>query len=251
MVGGRGAFGRGFGGLRLRSVARRIRPPEPPSIAAKTIDRDGAEARRSAGAAGSPAPWPLSRRCRAPTAWPRPARRRPRRFGGIEKRAVGSERRKCAVASGEQTADPFAQRQLRSGRFGCRNEDRGAIRQRNARANAGKRASEACAEAAQAFEPHLAGRRQALPQAGRSHRPPDVVSRSVVRWPAGHSRRRRSRRQPRLPTVSAPHPRSTATPVRRRRDVRRAAPPIADRAAKLRTLAPRGACTESLCLMNP
>ena len=143
------------------------------TIAAKTIDNNGTEARRTAGAAGCQRLGrylgDAERRQRG-----RPGKAAPRCFGGTKKRPVGSERRNCAVASGEQTADPFAQRQLRSGPFGCRNEDRGAIRQRDARANTCKRASEACSEAAQAFEPPLADRRQGC------RKPDDLTGRRVL-----------------------------------------------------------------------
>ena len=103
------------------------------------------------------------------------AERRQRRRAGkprlrgrdrVQQRAVGVESCQRLIVAREQALDAFGERQRRSGRFGCYDEDgRRLVGERDTRTGANEHAGEAGAEAAQTLKPGLAAVRQVCREA--------------------------------------------------------------------------------------
>ncbi len=136
------------------------------------------------------------------------------------------------IVAREQALDAFGERQRRSGRFGCYDEDgRRLVGERDTRTGANEHAGEAGAEAAQTLKPGLAAVRQSLPRGARSGPRLDFRRRTEVRRRSPRSTRRTRPPRWRSSTAAAMHRQTTAMPALR--SLR--GPQVAGRAAR-RTL---------------
>ena len=161
-----------------------------------------------------------------------------RRRIGMDERAVGRESSDCIAIVGKEPPHPLAQRQHRAGRFGRDDEHGGSpVIAHDPRADAGERATEAGAEAAQPLEPLLRSRRQ------RRAKPDDLSRRRIACLEMAlaqraHGRGAEDRGADGIgPKECATRRRSIATPARRWSQAPRAAGHATERA-----LNPQSAC---------